>query len=328
VLWVKAQVAHVQDELAAAQVPFDRDMPMGIMLEVPAVSFVLDRLCEEVDFFSIGTNDLCQYFFAADRGNARVAPLASVTHPGFLRFLKQIVDEVRARGRWVGLCGEMAADSRLLPLLIGLGLDEISAASRQIPALKARIARLSAAECLQQLAEAMECTNAEEVEALLERARASERPRPLVEPQIVQIDEACATKEDAIRTMVDAFYAAGRTDDPSSMEEALWQREAEYATGLGDGIAVPHCRSDAVTSDSIGVLKLKAPVDWGAIDGQPVRLVFLLATRATSPDGAHMQVFSKLARKLMDADFRAHLLRASDPMGVIDHLSDELQMAR
>jgi mannitol/fructose-specific phosphotransferase system IIA component (Ntr-type) len=112
------------------------------------------------------------------------------------------------------------------------------------------------------------------------------------------------------------------------MEEALWQREAEYATGLGDGIAVPHCRSDAVTSDSIGVLKLKAPVDWGAIDGQPVRLVFLLATRATSPDGAHMQVFSKLARKLMDADFRAHLLRASDPMGVIDHLSDELQMAR
>jgi fructose-specific PTS system IIA-like component len=328
VLWVKAQVAHVQDELAAAQVPFDRDMPIGIMLEVPAVSFVLDRLCEEVDFFSIGTNDLCQYFFAADRGNARVAPLASVTHPGFLRFLKQIVDEVRARGRWVGLCGEMAGDSRLLPLLVGLGLDEISAASRQIPALKARIARLSAAECLQRLAEAMECTNAEEVEALLDRARASERPRPLVDPQIVQLDETCASKEDAIRTMVDAFYAAGRTDDPSSMEDALWQREAEYATGLGDGVAVPHCRTDAVTSDSIGVLKLRAPVDWGAIDGQPVRLVFLLATRATSPDGAHMQVFSRLARKLMDADFRAHLLRASDPMGIIAHLSDELQMAR
>src|SRR5690606_14821373 len=98
VLWVKAQVARVQDELAACRVPFDRDMPIGIMLEVPAVSFVLDRLCEEVDFFSIGTNDLCQYFFAADRGNTRVAPLASVTHPGFLRFLKNIVDEVRSRG--------------------------------------------------------------------------------------------------------------------------------------------------------------------------------------------------------------------------------------
>lgn len=327
VLWVKAQVAHVQDELAAHEVPFDRDMPIGIMLEVPAVSFVLDRLCEEVDFFSIGTNDLCQYFFAADRGNARVAPLASVTHPGFLRFLKQIVDEVRTRGRWVGLCGEMAGDVRWLPLLVGLGLDEISAASQQIPALKARIARLSAAECVERLAAAMECGSAEAVEALLDQARALDRPRPLVDPEIVRFDGACGTKEDAIRMLVDAFYAAGRTDDPCSMEDAVWRREAQYATGVGNGIAVPHCRTDAVTSDSIGILRLQSPVEWGAPDGQPVRMVFLLATRETSPDGAHMQVFSRLARKLMDAEFRNHLLRADDPRRVIDRLSDELQMA-
>src|SRR5690606_17041709 len=116
----------------------------------------------ELDFFTIGTNDLCQYFFAADRGNTRVAPLASVTHPGFLRFLKQIVDEVRARGKWVGLCGEMAGDIRHLPLLIGLGLNEISTTGQSIPALKARIARLSAAECASVLAEAMACRSSDE----------------------------------------------------------------------------------------------------------------------------------------------------------------------
>ncbi|MEO8481506.1 MAG: phosphoenolpyruvate--protein phosphotransferase [Acidobacteriota bacterium] len=326
VLWVKAQVAHVQDELAVDRVSFDRDMPIGIMLEVPAVSFVLDRLCDEVDFFSIGTNDLCQYFFAADRGNARVAPLASVSHPGFLKFLKQIVDEVRARGRWVGLCGEMAGDIRWLPLLVGLGLDEISAASQQIPALKARIARLSAADCTERLAAATACGSAEEVEALLDHARVLDRPRALLDPEIVRFDGSCGTKEEAIRTLVDVFFAAGRTDDPCSMEDAVWRREAQYATGVGDGIAVPHCRTDAVTSDSIGILKLQSPVDWGALDGQPVRMVFLLATRETSPDGAHMQVFSRLARKLMDAEFRAHLLRADDPRRVIDQLTDGLQM--
>jgi fructose-specific PTS system IIA-like component len=325
VLWVKAQIAHVQDELAARRVAFDRDMPIGIMLEVPAVSFVLDRLCEEVDFFSIGTNDLCQYFFAADRGNTRVAPLASVTHPGFLRFLKQIVDEVRARGRWVGLCGEMAGDIRLLPLLIGLGLNEISTAGQRIPALKARIARLSATTCAERLTEAMECSTGDDVEALLDRTRALDRPRPLVEPDIVRIDGACASKEDAIRSMVDALYVAGRTDDPCSIEEAVWRREAQYATGVGDGIAVPHCRTDAVTSDSIGVLKLRSPVDWGAADGMPVRMVFLLATRATSPDQAHMRVFSRLARGLMDAGFRSQLLDAASPASVIDRLSAELQ---
>ncbi len=327
VLWVKDQVASVQDALAAQGVAFDPDMPIGIMLEVPAVSFVLDRLCEEVDFFSIGTNDLSQYFFAADRGNARVAPLASVTHPGFLRFLKQIVDEVHARGRWVGLCGEMAADVRWLPLLVGLGLDEISTASQQIPALKARLARVSAAACREGLAEAMEQGSSEEVEALLARARASDQARPLVDADIVRLDATCATKEDAIRMLVDALYAADRTDDPGTVEDAVWRREGQYTTGVGDGIAVPHCRSDAITNDSIAVLKLKTPVDWGSVDGQPVAMVFLLATRESNADGAHLQVFARLARQLMDAAVRTELLRADAPGRVIEQLADRLQMA-
>jgi fructose-specific PTS system IIA-like component len=327
VLWVKALVAEVQDELGSAGFAFDPAMPLGIMMEVPAVSFMLDRLAAEVDFFSIGTNDLCQYFFAADRGNAKVAGLTSVTHPGFLRFLKQIVDQIRRLGKWVGMCGEMAGDVRLLPLLVGLGLDEVSASVSQIPALKDRISRLSAADCEAFLARALACDRSDEVEALVDGARSIERPRPLVEPELVRLDGECASKEEAIRALVDAFYVGGRTEEPHRIEEAVWMREAQYSTGLGHGIAVPHCKTDAVTSDSIGVLKLRAPIEWGSLDGEPVRMVLLLATRESNIDGRHLKVFSRLARKLMDQGFREQLFGVDDAMGVIHHLSGELEMA-
>ena len=86
----------------------------------------------EADFFSIGSNDLLQYFMAADRGNPAVAALYNPLHPPFLRFLKSIIDAARANGKWIGLCGEMGGDLRCLPLLAGLGLDEISGAAPAI----------------------------------------------------------------------------------------------------------------------------------------------------------------------------------------------------
>ena len=92
----------------------------------------------------IGTNDLVQYFLAVDRGNPKVGGLSNVKHPAFLRLLKQIVDEVRKGGKHIGMCGEMAGDIAHLPLLLGLGLDEISVASFEIPMLKERISRLTA----------------------------------------------------------------------------------------------------------------------------------------------------------------------------------------
>lgn len=121
--------------------------------------------------------------------------------------------------------------------------------------------------------------------------------------------------------LVDALYASGRTDDPCVMEDAIWRRELRYPTVVGDGIAVPHCQSDAVTSDSIGILRLNAPVDWTGDGSTPVRMVFLLATRMTSPNHTHMHVFSQLARRLMDAGFREHVLSTADPMTVVDRLS-------
>src|SRR5215475_1425130 len=98
VLWLRSEIAEVHDELRAENVPFDPAMPIGIMIEVPSVAFIIEQLCTELDFFSIGTNDLSQYFFAVDRDNPKVGKLSNVAHPSFLRLLKQIVDEVHKCG--------------------------------------------------------------------------------------------------------------------------------------------------------------------------------------------------------------------------------------
>ena len=109
-----------------------------------------------------------------------------------------------------------------------------------------------------------------------------------------------------------------------AIEEAVWAREAVYSTGLGHGFAIPHCKTDAITANSIGFVRLEKPIEWGSLDGQPVRCVILLAMRASDKDDAHMRVFSKLARKLMHEEFRARLLAADSAESVLSCLSDEL----
>jgi phosphoenolpyruvate-protein phosphotransferase len=312
----RACVARAQEELKAEGAAFDRAMPVGIMVEVPAVAFMIGPLCREADFFSIGTNDLAQYFFAADRDNPTVSAIANVRHPSFLRLLRQIVEAVHGGGRWVGLCGEMGGDARNLPLLVGLGLDEISGAGSAIPALKDALRRLRVPECRDLLARAEAAIDSGDVERMLEQAR---QRRPLADADLVLLDSAAATKADAIREMVEAFYVAGRTESPERLEEAVWAREAVYSTGLGHGFAIPHCKTDAVTDDSIAVLRLRQPVEWGSLDGAPVRMAILLATRQ-SAGGGHMQVFSRLARRLMHQPFREGLLAAQDPAGLLDLL--------
>src|SRR5262249_42056893 len=273
-------------------------MPVGMMIEVPSAAFVLDQLCRELDFFSIGTNDLSQYFVAVDRENSRVAGLSSVKHPGFLSFLQQIVTSVHKHGKWVGMCGDMAADLRNLPLLVALGIDEISVPAAEIPIIKERIARLVVADCQKLLSQAIACQRASDVESCLDR-ESSEASRTLLDRELVLLDGNVDSKEEAIREIVDAFYVEGRTDEPDCLEEAIWARESVYSTGLGHGFAVPHCKTDVVNASSIGILKLPRPIDWGAVDGKPVAFVILLAVRESDSNGAHLRVFSKLARNLM-----------------------------
>lgn len=323
--WVKGQIAEIQAHLKASGVAFDPAMPVGIMVEVPSVTFVLDQLCAEVDFLSIGTNDLLQYFLAVDRDNDQVAGLSSPRHPAFLRLLAKIVEDAHRHGCGVAMCGEMARDPQCLPLLVGLGLDEISVAVPDVPALKAAVTRLSAAECREVLAAAQACRNIAEVDDVLAAFRGRGPTRSLLDPELITIGSDSTSREEVIKEIVDAFYAAGRTDDPLAVEEAIWAREEVYSTGLGHGFAIPHCKTDAVTANSIGVVRLKQPVEWESVDDQPVQYVILLAIRESDAKDAHMKVFSTLARRLVHEEFRERLLAACNREAILACLAEELK---
>jgi len=151
---VKSMLAEGQDDLRQASIPFDEKMEVGMMIEVPSAVATADLLAAEVDFFSIGTNDLTQYTMAADRGNANVAGLAQALQPAVLRMIKQTVDAAHAAGIWVGICGELAGNAAATPLLVGLGLDELSMSAPSIPAVKESIRQLRYSEA-QSIAEAV-----------------------------------------------------------------------------------------------------------------------------------------------------------------------------
>ena len=142
----RAMLAEAQAELRAENVPFDEGLAVGIMIEVPSAVATADQLAGEADFFSIGTNDLTQYVMAADRGNANVAGLANALQPAVLRMIQQTVRAAHAAGIWVGMCGELAGNALATPLLVGLGLDELSMSAPALPAVKAAVRGLTMAE--------------------------------------------------------------------------------------------------------------------------------------------------------------------------------------
>jgi multiphosphoryl transfer protein len=126
--------------------------------------------------------------------------------------------------------------------------------------------------------------------------------------------------------LIDSLYVAGRTEDPDGLEEVVWARESMYSTGLGHGFAIPHCRSDAITANSVAVLKLKNSLEWGSVDEKPVQMVLLLAIRESDANNSHMQVLAKLARKLMNEDFRQQLAQFQDARNILSYLSQELEI--
>ncbi len=143
-------------------------LEIGVMIEVPAAALTAGHLAASVDFFSIGTNDLSQYTMAAERGNAQVASLADPVHPAVLRLISHAAEAAHAHGTWVGVCGELAGEAGAAPLLLGLGVTELSMAPPSIPSVKqsVRSVTLAAARSLAQ--DALNCDSAEQVRALIE----------------------------------------------------------------------------------------------------------------------------------------------------------------
>jgi phosphotransferase system enzyme I (PtsI) len=140
-------LAECRGELQAAGIPFADSLDVGLMIEVPSAALSADLLANEAKFFSIGTNDLIQYAIAVDRVNERIAHLYEPTHPAILRLIKMTVDAAHARGIWVGVCGEMAGDIQVTPLLLGLGVDELSTGTGLVPRVKKAVQSLDSEVC-------------------------------------------------------------------------------------------------------------------------------------------------------------------------------------
>jgi len=141
-LAAKALLKEVADELAQEGIAHRADVPVGIMIEVPSAAVIADVLATEVDFFSIGTNDLVQYTMAADRMNEHVAWLSDYFQPPVIRLIANVAKAAKEHGKWVGMCGEMAGDSLATPLLVGLGLTELSMNGRSVPVVKHLVRQL------------------------------------------------------------------------------------------------------------------------------------------------------------------------------------------
>jgi phosphocarrier protein FPr len=159
----RALLDEARAELEAAGRPHDAEMAVGIMIEVPSAVAVADQLAREVDFFSIGTNDLTQYVMAADRGNANVARLASALQPAVLRMIRDASEAAHAAGIWIGMCGELAGNPLATPILLGLGLTELSMSAPSIPAVKDAVRGLSLADAQRIAAEALALDSAEAI---------------------------------------------------------------------------------------------------------------------------------------------------------------------
>ena len=144
------------------------DLQLGIMIEVPSAALLAPVLAKEVDFFSIGTNDLTQYTLAIDRGHPTLSAQADGLHPAVLQLIDITVRAAHANGKWVGVCGELAADPLAVPILVGLGVDELSVSARSIPEVKARIRELNMAQLTLLAAQALSAGSPDEVRASVE----------------------------------------------------------------------------------------------------------------------------------------------------------------
>ncbi len=159
----KALVKECMAELEEEGSDFDPDLQIGAMIEIPSAALVADELAKEVDFFSIGTNDLIQYTLAVDRINNNVAKLYRSSHPAVIRLIKMTTDAAKRAGIWTGICGELAADLHLTPLLVGLGVDELSVGPRELPGVRKALLSLDFESCKKLADEALTLPTSAEV---------------------------------------------------------------------------------------------------------------------------------------------------------------------
>jgi phosphocarrier protein FPr/phosphocarrier protein len=156
---------HLDEERAA--LGLEAPVKVGVMIEVPSAALLAEAIAPEADFFSIGSNDLTQYTLAMDRGHPKLAQKADALHPAVLRLIGMTAQAARKHGKWTGVCGGVASDVAAVPVLIGLGVDELSVSVPAIPAVKAAVGRHTLAQCRELAQEVLALSTAAEVRARL-----------------------------------------------------------------------------------------------------------------------------------------------------------------
>jgi len=161
---------EAKEELRTDGIVFDEKIKCGVMIEIPSAALTADLIIKEVDFFSIGTNDLCQYTLAVDRMNEKISNLYQPFHPGVLRLIKNVIDEAHKAGKFTGMCGEMAGDPAAALLLVGLGLDELSMSASSLLMVKKTVRGISQQDAKKIAEHAMRLSSAAEIQAYCEKA--------------------------------------------------------------------------------------------------------------------------------------------------------------
>ncbi|EQB88016.1 hypothetical protein M918_06380 [Clostridium sp. BL8] len=168
---VKKLLREVKQELSQQGIGYRESIEIGIMIEIPSAAIISDLLAKEVDFFSIGTNDLIQYTIAVDRMNEDVSYLYNPLHPAILRLVKLVINNAHKEGKWVGICGEMASDLRAVQILIGMGIDELSMSAGSIPKVKDLIRNSNYEHCKIIVEKVLNLSSPEEIEECLKKQK-------------------------------------------------------------------------------------------------------------------------------------------------------------
>lgn len=310
VIWCREVLEEVQNAMRAEGLGFNDKISLGVMLEVPSVIFAISEIAEYVDFFSVGSNDLTQYFFAADRGNTQVEAVYDNYAPAFLRAMRFAADEVHRAGKWIGICGELGASKDFLPLFAGMGFDELSMSGTAIPGVKHALRELDFAKCQRLAQESVILKRSAAVKALLRSPDVKAvNTMPILAPEFILFGLQASDKNEVIKKMTDNLWLHHRSDNRDRLADDIWTREDSFSTAVGYGFAIPHARSNHIRYSTISMATLDTPIMWG---DQQVETVFMLTVSQSADPNEHMKYFSTLARKLMKEDFRNEIKQAED----------------
>ena len=310
VIWCREVLEEVKSAMRGEGLAFDDEISLGVMLEVPSVIFAIREIAEYADFFSVGSNDLTQYFFAADRGNTQVEAVYDNYAPAFLRAMQYAADEVHRAGKWIGICGELGASKDFLPLFVGMGFDELSMSGTSIPGVKHTLRELSFAKCQGVAQDIVALKRSADVKAALRSPDVKAVGKmPILAPEFILCELQARDKNEVIKKMTDNLWLHHRTDNRDQLTDDIWAREDSFSTAVGYGFAIPHTKSDHIHYSTISMATLASPIMWG---DQEVETVFMLTVSKSADPNEHMKYFSTLARKLMKEDFRNEIKQAEN----------------